>query len=201
MAANGTAIRTAAARARAFRTASIRKAMAGLLALACWLVAGLSPAMPAAAGEGATVIASAAGPIALGAVPVTVVLETAAGEPATALAASGHPGRRIHLVLRDLEAAVQPGVLYHLYLGLPPAAEPAADDPRHAGVLNFFAAEQAGEESGDAGSFFSFDVTAAVRALAAGPSAGEPLTVTVRAAAEPVPGARATIGRIELVVR
>ena len=108
--------------------------------------------------------------------------------------------RRLYLILRGLRASQPPGVLYHLYLNLPQGATPAGEDPRHAGIVNFYAAQ-----TGDAAAtdpdrmFYSFDVTEVVQALRARSQLRDPLTVTFYPVGSPDPGAKAVISRLELV--
>jgi hypothetical protein len=146
-------------------------------------------------------IAVAAGPVRLVEAPVRVPLSPPAGGAGIASAIeSMEPGERLFLVLRDLSAAEPPGVLYHLYLSLPPGAVPAEDDPRHAGSINFYAAVR--PEPAEPGSaFHSFDVTEAIRALGERGELDEPLMLTILPAGEPAGGSGATVGRIELVVQ
>lgn len=47
--------------------------------------------------------------------------------------------QQLYLVFDDLKAAEQPGVIYEIYLGLPPGPTPNAGDPHYVGTLNFFA--------------------------------------------------------------
>lgn len=137
-------------------------------------------------------LASAAKPVELGAGPTTVTLD--GPEVLSRLDALG--SRRLHLVLRGLRASQPPGVLYHVYLGLPAGATPTGDDPRHVGVVNFYAALATADP---AKVFYSFDATEVVRTLRARGLLRAPLTVTFHPAGEPAPGAQAVVSRVELV--
>ena len=75
-------------------------------------------------------------PIALGANPVSVTLEPLPDPDGTkpysltARVKTSVAGRRFYLIVKDLRAEAQPGVLYHLYLELPSgAARDAASTP------------------------------------------------------------------------
>jgi hypothetical protein len=52
------------------------------------------------------------------------------------------PGDRIYLVLRQLAAQQQPGVLYHVYMDLPAGSAPDKDDPHYVSALNFYNARR-----------------------------------------------------------
>lgn len=116
-------------------------------------------------------------------------------------------GKRLYLVARGLRAEVQPGALYHLYLGLPADADPAASERHLVGSVNFFAAEQhAGDGGGEAaaaeaGKFLSFDVTDLARSLDAEGALGTAPSLTVAPADQPAAEARAVVGQISLVER
>lgn len=154
--------------------------------------------------SGERMIASATGPIELGDAPVRVVLAPADEAGVASILGALEPGRRVEVVLHDLAAAAQPGVLYHLYIDLPEGTEPAADDPRHVGILNFFGiapAEGGGQPPGSAAAPRRFDASAAAAAMAALGTPRDPLTLTIRPHGTPDLAARPRIGRIELVVR
>jgi hypothetical protein len=108
------------------------------------------------------------------------------------------PRRRFLLVIEDLRARAQPGVLFELKLG---AAEgrPAGSDQGGArlGTLNFYAAQKPGAAARPR--IVSYDVTAALRALAAGGGLDRGLILTIIPARAPAPGSQAAIGRIALV--
>jgi hypothetical protein len=150
-------------------------------------------------------IASATGPFELTAAPVQVEvqgLRVPGGAPdVSPLIRQLAARRRIVVVLRGIRAAAPPGVLFHLYFDLPAGAEPAADDPRHVGVLNFYeAVSPPGTLRREADALFtSYDISAAVRTLAARGQLVGPTTVTFRAAGAPDPGSHPTVGRIEVV--
>jgi hypothetical protein len=152
-------------------------------------------------------IASARGPVELGNSAVRVPLF-----PSPGLAAEKgwlekrlealQPKSQMRLVLRDLSAAKQPGVLFHVYFDLPPDTAPRGRDPRYIGAVNFFNASKAavpqyGDRKGRR--FYSYDVSATLRKLRAGGLLGDRTTITIIPAGVPVADAKAVIGRIELV--
>ena len=118
-----------------------------------------------------------------------------------ALQATATP-ERLYLVIRNLAADAQPGVLYRVYVGLQPDAKEVSSDAVPVGTFSFFdaAGSMPGMEmKGDNGKFFSFDVTDALKTLARQKRLEDKLNVTIvplgRADAKAVP----VIGSIELV--
>jgi hypothetical protein len=112
------------------------------------------------------------------------------------------PTSRIRLVLRDLSAAKQPGVLFRLYFDLPPETTLSGRDVHYIGAVNFFnaskvAAPEYGNRKGRR--FYSYDVSPTLRKLSAGGRLSDRPTITIIPAGVPVADAKATIGRIELV--
>lgn len=103
--------------------------------------------------------------------------------------------RRLFLVLDDLRAEVQPGIVYEIYLGLPPGA--VADDAHFVGTLNFFAVAPPNKTPKSR----SYDVTRTVGMLLSRGLPDDGLAVTIiPAAGAPAPGAAPpTIGRLALV--
>lgn len=177
--------------------AAVWAASAG--AVAC---AALPPAGGAAAGAagdppgagaiGERVLAASAGRHALEDRITRIVLEPAPDVPREELLDRLERGS-LRLVLRDLSAERAPGALYHLYLDLGEDEEPADDDPRHVGSLNFFGVETGGATA----ELRSYEVPPIGPRLAGAVRAGRPLILTVRtsaAAAGPPP----SLGRIEL---
>jgi len=104
------------------------------------------------------------------------------------------PPKRHYLVLRGLEANAQPGVLYHVYLGLPEGATPKPNDPHKVGIINFFdAVPVEGAHTHDVS--FSFDVTGSIAGLKL---ADEPV-VTIAPANQPDAEAKPFLGSVALV--
>ncbi|MBV9783458.1 MAG: hypothetical protein JO264_06525 [Acidisphaera sp.] len=156
--------------------------IASLAAASGWLIAAAG-----AAGPQQTLLA-ASDPVELGAAPVRVALSGPASLPS---------GRQVYLVLHDLRATAQPGVVYDVYLGLPATgAAPGPADPRYVGTINFFAAGP----PANAGRTVSYEVTRMLRRLQAEGALRSGISATI--APEGVPeAAGATIGRIELVAQ
>lgn len=161
---------------------------------------------PSFSGSGALTPSSlsrSAGPLRLSAQPASAVLN------GPALASPLAAGLRRYLVLRGLTASVQPGVLYSVYIDLPPGARPAANDPRHIGSINFFAARPPDAAKGpDAAAphnqaaeklFFSFDLTDTVDVLKQRGQLLPRTTVTFIADGPPDQSARVVVGRLEIV--
>jgi tyrosinase len=147
--------------------------------------------------ESSTRVIATAGPIELETVPQRVSFAMSPGK----VLATDQP---VYLVLHDLQATEQPGVLYHLYLDLPPGVTPEQDDARYIGTFNFYDAIpiDAGERKKTAtqsSGFFSYDISGVARTLRGRGMLSERTTVTIRAGGTPTPGAKPVIGRIELV--
>lgn len=144
-------------------------------------------------------MASAEGPIELTAAPRRIRLDfskpdTDGVQDLGKLLASREPGQRLILQVRDLQAAGPPGVLYHLYLGLPAGETPAQDDFRHVGSIQFFDAVPSKK------GFYSFDVTEVLQRLQRQAQLDLGSVVTVIPAGAPETGAQPAVGRIDLVV-
>ena len=96
----------------------------------------------------------AQGAVALGATATQVKLNVTAPSPAFAAAAVGgrvasvRPGGRVYLVARQLKAKAQPGVVYELYLDLPPNPTPQQKIDRYVGAINFFGSASHGDAHG-----------------------------------------------------
>src|SRR5262245_14039716 len=142
------------------------------------------------------------GPITLGDQPVHVVLRDGKVESAAAALPKRPPGKTLSLVLKGLSATQQPGVIYHLYLGLPPGAAPRQDDPHYVGTFNFFNAVPLPgvERSGDAASpAYSIEITDLVDTLQRRNLLGQPLSVTIVPGGTPASSAKPVVGEIALV--
>ena len=145
----------------------------------------------------ATLVHAPAAKLALTGSPVHVQLKLS-DEPAakTNLLSkmSAPPANRHYLMLSGLEANAQPGVLYHVYLGLAEGATPKPDDPHKVGIINFFdAVPIEGAHTHDVS--FSFDVTDALPRLKL---ANEPV-VTIAPANKPDAEAKPFVGSVALV--
>lgn len=105
-------------------------------------------------------------------------------------------GKCLYLVFKNLQTAKQPGELYHVYLNLKEGEKPGeADHP--VAMLNFY--NFGGNAPRGSDMFFSFDVTEALKKLAAGNQLSEGLTLTIIPAQPPAQGVVPTVGQIELV--
>jgi hypothetical protein len=160
------------------------------------MLAGALAACIPAAPSGRLLAASAPGATAIGPAVRRVRLLPACGPDGrgidlAARLAAGR-GRRVLLVFEDLRAGAQPGVLFDLRLGTGRAAGGAV-----IGTLNFFAAQKPGMAARPR--VVSYDVTRAVRALAAEGGIAGGLVLSVQPAGVSEPRAKASVGRIALV--
>lgn len=148
-------------------------------------------------------LARSAGPLPLSAQPTSAALN------GPTLASPLAAGLRRYLILRGLTATVQPGVIYAVYIDLPPGARAAANDPRHIGSINFFSARPPDAANGaDAASlqnrdgeklFFSFDLTDTIDLLKQRGLLLPRTMVTFIADGPPDQSARVVVGRLEIV--
>lgn len=159
--------------------------------------------------EDMSIIASAVGPLELRAAPTRFTLTPPTKiapqrNALTARLATLGPERRIYLVLRDLRAVAQPGVLYKIYLDLPADTKFPDCAPHYVGALNFFDAvplDGADVPSTSASAFRSYDITSVVKNLEAKGLLREPTTIMIAPAGIPASGAKPRIGCVELVER
>ena len=141
-----------------------------------------------------TVIAKTAGAVTIKSDGVRVSLEPVRKNQSLATRIARVPaGKNIYLVLKNIQTNKQPGELYHVYLNLEEGKK--ATPEAAVGTLNFFNFER--KPSPD--SFFSFNVTEALKKLAADRQLSERLTITIIPDGTPEEGAIPTIGQIELV--
>jgi hypothetical protein len=168
--------------------------LAGALAAVC--ASGGAPA------PGRLLAASAPGDVRIGEGTRHVRLLPACGPDGRAVDIGARiaaaPRRRILLVIEDLRARGQPGVLFDLKL----ASGRATGRRTHAaaiGTLNFFAAQKPGAAARPRA--VSYDVTRTQRGLAAEGRLGGDLFVVIQPAGAPAPGADASVGRIALVAQ
>jgi hypothetical protein len=154
-----------------------------------------------------SVIARVDGPVSLGRGSARITLEPVAeaGTERRTLAKRIETlarGRHIYLVVRDLRVVGQPGVLFRLYLDLPPDAKPIRADPHYVGALNFYNAAEAGRFDAPNEKnpmFISYDITRVLRSLRAQKLLSDQTTVTIIPTGTPVIGSDPRIGRIEMV--
>ena len=148
---------------------------------------------------GARSVAAPWGGIPLGANAIKVNLRPAARESTESDEAGGRP-RRLFLVLRNYRANAQPGVLYHVYLALPPGTAGEAAERHYVGPLSFFdAVPHAGHGGSFVGRTARFDVTDIAERLRASGHLGEAPSVTIAPAGQPAASAQPVIGEISLV--
>lgn len=173
------------------------------VALACAVLAALctaagAPAQPSGPMSGDIVAAAAAGGVRLNGPATRVSLAPVDGTEnlARRLTALGRE-RRFILVLGDLRAEVQPGIVYDIYLGLPPGT--VGDDAYLVGTLNFFAVALPNK----APKSRSYDVTRTVGMLLSRGLPADGLAVTIiPAAGAPTPNATPpAIGRLALIAQ
>jgi hypothetical protein len=143
--------------------------------------------------------AAPAGGIPLGGNAIKVNLRRTPHESDEADEPASSP-RRLHLVLKNFRARVQPGILYHVFLSLPPGVAGRAAERHYVGRLNFFnAVPHAGHRGEFVGKTRSFDITdLSSRLREAGLLHGTP-NVTIAPAGEPAAAAQPLIGEISLV--
>ncbi|GAB3102670.1 S8 family serine peptidase [Lysobacter terrae] len=136
--------------------------------------------------------------IALGSQTIQVNLRTVARPPHEAADDTGQP-KRLYLVLRNFRANHLPGVVYYIYLQLPPGTRGEAAERHFVGPLHFFGATPHPGNPNIEGKTHSFDITdIAERLRAAGMLQGRP-TVTFAPAGQPAANAQPVIGDIALV--
>jgi hypothetical protein len=92
-----------------------------------------------------------------------------------------------------------PGIIYEIYLGLPPGAAPNADDPHYVGTLNFFAVAA----PNTARRSRSYDVTTLVARLLSQGLPEDQLSVTIvgHVQSEPPVAVPPSIGSVALVAQ
>ncbi|HVI70445.1 MAG TPA: hypothetical protein VM656_03040, partial [Pyrinomonadaceae bacterium] len=158
----------------------------------------LSVQVSSAKSTNATVIAKSSAAAALKPEGVRVSIELVADErrnnqSLASRIAKVPSGKSLYLVFKNLNTPKQPEELYNVYINLEEGKTPtAADTP--AGTINFYNFAQKARSD----AFFSFDVTEALKKLAAEKRLSN-LVITIVPAAPPADGVVPTIGQIELV--
>ena len=158
--------------------------------------------MPNPESQQERVIAVAAGPLSLGGEQTRVSLK-GVSDVAPASRLKSLAGRRVYLVIGELNAAEQPGVPYQVFFDLPTGAQADTNSPNNVGVITFFNAvrlEGSVPDSKDP-RFFSFDITEIVRRLNSKNLLTEDTSVTIKPGGTPNAAAKARIGRIEIIER
>ena len=149
-------------------------------------------------GPGRLLAQSAPGMIALGRDVRTVKLKPVCAEDGRAVnlasyLATAAPGRRFLLVIEDIRAEAQPGVLFDLKL----SGARVRGEGALLGALNFYAAQRPGVAARPR--MISYDVTETLRSLANGRRLAGGLMLAIRPVQAPAPNSAAAIGRIALV--
>jgi hypothetical protein len=160
-----------------------------------------SRALRSAAGGEQVWAAAPVGAVALRGEPTRIPLVPSPGaEPWRERFATLGPGKHLFLILGDLRATAPPGVVYGVYLGLPPGPIPDAPDPYFVGTLNFFAVTP---PAAAAQPFRSYDVTGPMKTLLSIglPDASLAVTIVPVGAGPESSSAQPTIGRIVLVAQ
>ena len=112
------------------------------------------------------------------------------------------PTRRLFLVLRNLQAANQPGALFHIYLELPGNTTGAPNDAHKVGSIHFFDAVGHGHGAAAAApqqKFFSFDITDLAKRLVAEGQLTTTPRLTIAPSNELESDARPVVGEITLI--
>lgn len=109
-------------------------------------------------------VAAPTGGIPLGANALKVNLRPAAAPSRESEEATPGSGR-VYLVLRNYRARVQPGIIYHVYLALPPGTAGRAAEQHYVGPLSFFdAVPNPGHHGEFVGKTKRFDVSSPAKA-------------------------------------
>jgi hypothetical protein len=111
-------------------------------------------------------------------------------------------GRRLHLVLLGLAADAPPGVLYAIYLDLPPMATPEQKRRHAVGTINFF--NFIGAESDEAKKSpnrraVSLDVTEVARQLQLSGKLRDKPVITIAPVGKPAAGTKPVVDEIRLI--
>jgi tyrosinase len=155
-------------------------------------------------------LAEQAGPaVALGTQPVRVVMQPPKSMTGTPPSISQRlsvlpPQKHLYLVLKDLRAAAQPGVMYAVYLDLPPNASPAQGRAHRVGTINFFEAvphmRHTGMTSANAQpKFYGLMITPNARRLQSQGMLSESTSITIAPVGTPAARAKPVIGDISIV--
>jgi hypothetical protein len=111
-------------------------------------------------------------------------------------------GRHIYLVVRDLRVVGQPGVLFRLYLDLPPEGKPVRTDSYFVGALNFYNAAEPGRfdaPNDKSPMFISYDITRVLKNLQAQKLLSDQTTLTIIPTGPPATHSNPRIGRLEII--
>jgi hypothetical protein len=148
-----------------------------------------------------TKVAQARGPVRLQKEPVWVELVDAErSRPLTRDILSGRITQpRVSLVLYDISAEAPPTTAFAVYLGLPPGAAPAKEDPHYVGRFGLYGEINRGPLQA-APSSRSYDITGVLQRLLGSKAMADPIGVTIVPERALSPASRPTIGNIAIVV-
>jgi tyrosinase len=109
--------------------------------------------------------------------------------------------KQLYLTIRNYRADQQPGVIYDIYLDLPPAGAPNGGEGHYVGSLNFFGVvPHDGHESHTASAaVMTFDITDLSRRLKSEGQLTNTPTVTIVPAGAPAEDSKPVIGEITIV--
>jgi tyrosinase len=131
--------------------------------------ASVSPSQPAAA-------------VTLGWAPVKAVLAPTASQNQLSIIASSiqtaAPGHLV-LLLKDVQAHLDPNTVYQVFLDLPENASDEVQDRHYVGLLNFFGMVTQAGHAAHGGRDFEFDVTDLIKSLSAASALQRETSVTI----------------------
>ena len=109
--------------------------------------------------------------------------------------------KHVYLIVKNLQAEAEPGVLYHLYLELPEGAKDEKAAPHLVGTVNFFHAVKHGgaHDQKAPDQFYEFDITDLARGLLAKNILTASPTLTIAPAGTPAEKANPVIGEVSVV--
>ena len=143
--------------------------------------------------------------VALGWAPVKIALApTASQNRLSAVATSIQQAEAGHLVLllKDVQAHVDPNTVYQVFIDLPENASDEVQDQHYVGLLNFFGISGHADHAAHGGRDVEFDVTDLVRRLGTASALRGETSVTIAPVGAPAASAMPTIsGGIEVLRR
>jgi tyrosinase len=111
------------------------------------------------------------------------------------------PEKQLFLMIKNYHADLQPGVIYLVYLDLPPANAPAGGEGHYVGAMQFFGVvpHDGHESHGASAAILSFDITDLAKRLQAEGALTNSPAVTIVPSGEPAENAKPIIGEISIV--
>jgi tyrosinase len=142
-----------------------------------------------ATGTRVTLTPPTGGPIAAGGTALTARVEALPSE------------KQLYLMIKNYRADLQPGVIYNVYLDLPPAGAPNGGEGHYVGSINFFGVvPHDGHESHAASAaVMTFDITELAKRLKSEGQLTSTPTVTIVPSGEPTEDSKPVIGEISIV--